>query len=121
MELTFDSGEAVIIDVAGDWTLVARQGPWVDDLVEPLDDDKEFVLTHAKWSAEDLSPSLAEALIGARIQSASLLHNEMNEVDGVRLVTQLASVVDHNGVASCRSRSSEAKPESTVDLAVTAG
>ena len=94
LELTLDSGDVVVLDVGGDWTLTARPGPWVDHFVEPLtEDNREFVRTHGKWSAVDLSPEEAAALVGARIGSASLIHNEMNEVEGVRLVTPEAVIV----------------------------
>ena len=92
--MTVESGDVVVLDVASDWTLTARPGPWVDHFAEPLtEDNREFVRRHGKWSAVDLSPELAEALIGARIESASLIHNEMDEVDGVRFVTPAAIIV----------------------------
>lgn len=94
LELTLESGDVVVLDVAGDWTLTARPGPWVDHFAEPLtNDNREFVRRHGKWSAVDLPPEEAEALVGALIGSASLIHNEMNEVEGVRLVTPAAIVV----------------------------
>lgn len=91
--MTFDSGDVVLLDVGSDWTLVAYPEPWVDHFEEPLDDDNpEFVRRSGKWSAVALSPDLSDALVGSRITSASLVHNEMGEVSGVRLVTETAVV-----------------------------
>jgi hypothetical protein len=93
LEVTLDSGPVVVLDVGSDWTLTAEPGPWTDHFAEPLtDDNREFVRTHGKWSAVALSPALAAALVGARIESLSLLRDEMDDVVGVRLVTEAGVV-----------------------------
>jgi hypothetical protein len=93
LELTFRSGDLLLLDIGGDWTLTVRTTTWVDAFAEPLSEgNRDFVARHGKWIAVDVSESEAAPLVGSAIEAVTLLHDETNDVVGATLTSERALV-----------------------------
>jgi hypothetical protein len=89
LEITFTSGDVLLLDIGSDWTLTVKPSAWTDAFAEPLSrENRDFVAGHGKWTAVDVSESEAAALVGSLVESVALLHNEMNEVQGATLTAE---------------------------------
>lgn len=87
LELTFVSGDVLLLDIGSDWTLTAQAQAWNDPFTEPISaENRDFVERHGRWTAVDVSQGDARLLTGSSISSASLLTDDMADVVGVVLL-----------------------------------
>jgi hypothetical protein len=87
IELTFDGNKVLLLDTKSDWSIRIDDQPWFDPFSGELSaENAEFVLSHGKWVARDVSDESSYLnIIGHPLLDASPRYNEVGELCAVYL------------------------------------